>query len=110
MYREVFQGGLNFRYLNALINSKKLINDEIISRIAAGNRSYYSIRQIFMSRAISEAVKINVYERVKSAVVFGSETRAVVEIYMNILGTWERKKIKKGTWAGGRVRNMEKKN
>jgi peptidoglycan hydrolase CwlO-like protein len=38
MYREVFQGGLNFRYLNALINSKKLISDEIISRIAAGNR------------------------------------------------------------------------
>ena len=41
---------------------------------------------------MSKAVKLKVYTTiVKSAVVFGSETMAVVEIDMNRLGTWERK-------------------
>jgi hypothetical protein len=37
-----------------LINSKKLIIFKIISRIFAGNRCYYSLRQIFRSRAMSK--------------------------------------------------------
>jgi len=32
---------------------------------------------------------------VKSAVVFGSETKAVVEIDINILGTWEGETLRK---------------
>ena len=45
----VFARVQNFRYLGALIISKNLITDEIKSRIAAGNRCFYSLRQIFRS-------------------------------------------------------------
>jgi len=90
MYGQVFQGVLNSRYLDALINSKKLVSDEIISRIAARNRCSYSF--VFSFTAMSKAVKIKKYKTiVKSAVVFGSETWAVAEIDMNRLGAWERK-------------------
>jgi hypothetical protein len=42
MYGQVLQGVLNFRYLDTLINLKNLVSDEIISRIAAGNRCSFS--------------------------------------------------------------------
>ena len=55
---QVFEGVQNFRYLGTTINSKNLINDEIKSRIAAGNRRLYGLRQIFRYKAMSKAVKI----------------------------------------------------
>ena len=88
----VFARVQNFRYLGALIISKNLITDEIKSRIAAGNRCFYSLRQIFRSRAMSKAVKIKIYKTmVKPVVVFGSETQAMAEMDTTRLGTWERK-------------------
>jgi hypothetical protein len=110
MYGQVMQVVLNFRYFDALKN-KQRISDEIISRIAAGVIDVFigRIRQIFRSRTMSKAVKIKIYKRiVKPAVVFGSETWAVVETDMNRLGTEERKYC--GTRTGGRARIMEKKN
>ena len=56
-------------------------NDEIKSRIAAGNRCVYSVRQLFRSSAMGLAVKIKIYKKmVQPAVVFGSETWAVAEM------------------------------
>jgi hypothetical protein len=75
MNGQVFEGVQNFRYLGAFINSKYLISDEIKSRIPAGNRSFYHLRQIFRSRAISKAVKIQICKTmVKPVVADRSET------------------------------------
>ena len=53
---------------------------------------FYSLRQIFRSRAMKKAVKIKIRNTmVKPAVVFGSEKWAMTEMDMKRLGTWERK-------------------
>jgi hypothetical protein len=56
---QVFEGVQNFRYLSTLINSKNVISEEIKSRIGAGRKCFYSLGQIFRSRTMSKAVKIN---------------------------------------------------
>jgi hypothetical protein len=48
------------RYLGTLTNLKILVSDEIKSRIAAGNRCVYRLRQIFRSTEMSKAVKIKI--------------------------------------------------
>ena len=60
---QAFEGVQNFRYLGALINSKKkkIISDKIKSITAAYNRCFYSLRQKFRTRAISKAVNIKMY-------------------------------------------------
>jgi hypothetical protein len=40
---QVFEGVQNFRYVGTLINSKNIMYQEIKSRIAAGNRYFYSL-------------------------------------------------------------------
>jgi len=63
--------------------------------IAAGNRCFYNLRQIFRSRAMSKAVTIKIYTTmVKTFVEFGSGTWAMTEMVMTRLGTWERKMLK----------------
>jgi hypothetical protein len=106
---QLFKEVQNFIQSGASINYKNLISDEIQSRIAAGNRCFYSIRQIFRSTAMSNEVKIEIYKMmVRSVVVFGGETWAMNERDMKRLGTWERKilrihgpEIKQGTWKIG---------
>jgi hypothetical protein len=52
---------------------------------------FKALRKIFRSRAMSKAVKINIYKMmVIPVVVFGSETWAMTEMDMIRLGTWER--------------------
>ena len=81
MDRQVFGGVQNFRYLGTVINSENVISDGIKSRSTAGTRCFYSRRQIFSSRAMSEAVKIKMYKMMmKPVVVYRSETLAVSEM------------------------------
>ena len=61
MNEQVFEDVQDFRYVGALINSINLISDEIKSRITAGNRCFYNLRQIFRSRTMSKAVKIKIH-------------------------------------------------
>jgi hypothetical protein len=71
---------------------KNLISDEIKSRIAAGNKCFYNLRQIYRSSAMSKTLKSTTYKKmVKPAVVFGSETWTMTEMDMKSLGTWEKK-------------------
>jgi hypothetical protein len=92
MNGQVFEDIHNFRYVGALINSVNLISDEIKSRITAGNRCLYSLRQIFRTRTMSKAVKINIHKTmVKPVAVYGSETWVMTEMDMNRLGTGENK-------------------
>lgn len=71
---------------------------EVRSRIAAGNRCFYSSRQIFGSRPTSKTVKIKVFKTmVEPTVVFRNETWAMTEIGVTRLGTWERKILRRNT-------------
>ena len=75
MTGQVLEEVQNLTYLGSLINSKHLISDEIKSNIAADNRSFYSLRQIFGSRATSKAVQIKINKMmVKPSAAYGSET------------------------------------
>ena len=64
---------------------------------------FYSLRQIFRSRAMNDTVTRKIY---KPAAVYGSETWAMNGLGMNRLGTWERKilrtvhglLVEQGTW------------
>jgi hypothetical protein len=66
----VFKGIPNFRHLGALINSENVISHEIKSKISASNRGFYSLRQIFGSRAMRKAVKIKVYKMMVKSVKY----------------------------------------
>jgi hypothetical protein len=48
------------------------------ANIAAVNKCFYNLRQIFMSRVISKAVKIKIYKTMVKP--DGSETWAVIEM------------------------------
>jgi len=87
-----------------LINSKNLINEEIKSRIAAGKRCFFRLRQIFRSRAMGKAAKIMIYRMmVKPVVVFRSEAWPVTEVDTKSLSTGE------DIGSSGRTRNLENK-
>ena len=95
----------NFSYSSTLINSKNVINEGIKSRIAAGKRCFFRLRQIFRSTAMGKAVKIMIYRMmVKPVVVFGSETWPMSEVDMRSLSTWE------DIGTSGRTRNGKSKN
>jgi hypothetical protein len=72
------------------------------SKIAAGNRCFCSLGQIFGSTAMITAVKIKMYEMmVKPVVVYGSETWPAIEMDMKRLNTWERiygPVVEQGIW------------
>jgi len=88
MNGQVFEDVQNFRYVGALINSINLISDKIKSRITAGTRCFYSLRQIFRSRTMSKTVNIKIHKTmVKPVSVYGSETWAMTEMDTNRLGT-----------------------
>jgi hypothetical protein len=63
--------------------------------IAAGNKYFYNVRQIFTSRAMSKAVTIKIYTTmVKIFVEFWGGMWAMTEMVMRRLGTWERKMLR----------------
>jgi len=63
-----------------VINSENLISDGIKSRNGAGIRCFYS-RQIFSSRAMTEAVKNKMYKMMlKPVVVYRSGTLTMSEM------------------------------
>jgi len=96
MNGQVFEDVQNFRYVGALINSINVISVDIKSRITAGNRCFYSLRQIFRSRTLSKAVKIKIHKTtVKPVAVYGSETWAMTKMDLNRLGTGENKILKR---------------
>ena len=68
-------GFSKLKYLGSSINSKNVKGEDIKLRIAASDRCFYSLGQIFRSRALSKTIKIALYKTmVKPFVVYGSET------------------------------------
>ena len=79
-------------YLDTVINSKNILSEEIKSRIAARNRCFHSLEQIFRPRAMSKTVKMNLHKTmVKPDVVYISETWPMTGTDVKILYTWDRK-------------------
>jgi uncharacterized protein (UPF0548 family) len=76
------------------MNSNKLIHEERKSRIATGNRCFFSLRQILRSNAMSKTVKIKMYEMsMTSVVVSRCETWALTEMDMKRLSKWVKKTV-----------------
>jgi hypothetical protein len=77
------------------------MSEESKSRIAAGNRCFYSLGLLFRSRALSKAVKIEMYKMmVKTVVVYGIETWPMTEMNLKRLSAWEGKILR---WIYGPV-------
>jgi len=68
------------------MNSNNLIREERKSRIATGNRCFYSPRQILRCSAMSKTVKIKMYMLI-SVVVSRCEKWAMTEMGMKRLST-----------------------
>jgi hypothetical protein len=87
------------------MNSNKLIHEERKSRIATGNRCFYSLRRILRFSAMSKTVKIKMYKMLMTSVVVSRcETWALTEMDMKRLSKWVKKivrvasMVKQGIW------------
>ena len=58
-----------------MLTSRKEMQREILTRIAAGNRCFYSLQHIIKRRGISRATKLRVYNSIiRPVAVYGCET------------------------------------
>jgi len=81
-----------FTYLGCRINSENDISDEIQSRIASGNKSFYGLRKMFFSKTLSRKLKIKLYQTlVRPIVTYGSETWYMTQTNERRLGGFEKK-------------------
>lgn len=72
------------------------MREEIKSRIAAGNRSYFSLIRVFRTCNLSRNLKIKVFKTiVKPVVTYGSETWTLAKADEELLRRWERKILRK---------------
>jgi hypothetical protein len=73
-----------------------LIETEIKSKIAVGNKCYYALRTILKRRSISQSIKILLYKTIiRPVVTYGAETWTVTCKMEKMLMTWERKILRK---------------
>lgn len=64
-----------FKYLGSTITNNNETSEEIKTRIAAGNKSFYVLKNIFQSRNTSRNIKKRIYKTIiKPVVTYGSET------------------------------------
>ena len=90
------------------MNSNNLIREERKSRIATGNRYFYSPRQILRCSAMSKTFKSKMCMLI-SLVVSRCETWAMTDGYEKTEYMGE-ENIKSDICISGRARNMENKN
>ncbi|KAL4141596.1 hypothetical protein QTP88_004212 [Uroleucon formosanum] len=104
-----FERVRNFKYLGVEINSQGHSHEEIHRRIAAGNKFYFSLVQLFKSKILSRKIKIRLYKKVLQR-IFGPErndegsyeirsNRELNALYneSNIVSTFKSQRIR---WAG----------
>jgi hypothetical protein len=86
----------SFKYLGAMIKSLNDIETEIKSKIAVGNKCYYTLGTILKRRSISQSIKIRLYKTIIMPVVtYGAETWTLTRKMEKMLMTWERKILTK---------------
>jgi hypothetical protein len=77
---EQFEQVNSFKYLGAMVNTDNTIEEEIKERIAAGNLH----RRLFISRSISQNVKLQLYNTlIRPTVTCASETWVLKENLIN---------------------------
>ncbi|XP_066906239.1 uncharacterized protein [Halyomorpha halys] len=65
----------SFTYLGSIINENQDEKEEVKSRIAAGNRAYFSIVRLIKSRLVSRTTKFTLYKTlIRPVVTYGGET------------------------------------
>lgn len=94
--QNVFEKIGSFRYLGAVVTEKNILQDDIETRISAGNRCFYALRQVFQSKAISRKSKLTVYKTVvRPVVMYGAEAWTLNKKEESALLTWERKILRR---------------
>lgn len=82
----------NFKYLGSQINSNNDIGEEVMARIASGNRCYYGLRKFFQSKTLNRELKCKVYKQlVRPIVMYGSETWCMTQKHESYLRGFEKK-------------------
>ena len=79
-----------FKYLGSLLTKKNSIQDEIKSRLKAGNACCYSVHALLSSRLLSKNLKIKIYKTIILPVVlYGCETWCYIKGGMKARGIWK---------------------
>ena len=63
-----------FKYLGTNLTNQNSIQEEIKSRLKAGNACYHSVQNILSSRLLSKHLKIKIYTTIILPVMYGCET------------------------------------
>ena len=72
---EQFEQVNSFKYLGTVVNTDNSIEEEIKERTAAGNRAFHVHKKIFISKLISQNVKLQLYNTlIRPRVTYASET------------------------------------
>jgi len=61
--------------LNTILTEKNNVTNEVAARIQAGNKCYYGLTKVLISRAISRRMKEQLYTSlIRPVILYGSET------------------------------------
>ena len=70
-----FEHVSSFKYLGSIVNETTKTEEEIQSRIAAGNRAYHANKKLLTNKLLSKNSKMSVYKTIiRPVVTYGSET------------------------------------
>jgi hypothetical protein len=70
-----FEHVSSFKYLESIVNETHKIQQEIESRISAGNRAYHANKKLLTNKLLSKNTKMSVYKTIiRPVVTYGSET------------------------------------
>ena len=64
-----------FRYLGSMVTARNEMEREVLARITAGNRCYYSLQHLLKRRNITRPTKLRIYNTIiRPVVLYGCET------------------------------------
>jgi hypothetical protein len=84
------------KYLESIVNETE---EEIESRIVAGNRAYHANKQLLTNKLLSKNSEMRVYKTIiRPVVTYGSETWMMNIIHKEKLKILERKMLRSTRW------------
>jgi hypothetical protein len=89
-----FEHASSFKYLGSIVNETNKTEEEIQSRIAAGNRAYHANKKLLTNKLLSRNSKMSVYKTIiRPVVTYGSETWMMNIAHEEKLKIFERKML-----------------
>jgi len=86
----------SFKYLGSVMTSLNVIETEVKSKIAVGNKCYHALGPILKRRSVSQSIKSRLYKTIiRPTVIYGAETWSLTSKVEKILMTWGRKILRK---------------